>query len=76
MILLESVLALEDWGEDDGDRPRTLQRNLHCETVNSQRRSLHVEEFSSQPELYFHLDVPAQVDWLPTARMIVIISRV
>jgi len=53
-MLLTMALALEDRAEVEGDRPRSMEHNVNCETV---MRSLNIEPLDSTPELHFHVDV-------------------
>ena len=59
LMLLTMALALEDRAEVEGDRPRSMQHNLNCETV---MRSLNIEQLDSTPELHFHVDVQVRAD--------------
>jgi len=59
LMLLTMALALEDRTEVEGDRPRSMEHNVNCETV---LRSLNIEQLDSTPELHFHVDVQVRAD--------------
>jgi len=65
LMLVGRACTLEDGSEVDGDRRESMQHNLNCTTtVNSEQKSLHIEDFGPQPELHFHVDVQVPEQFL------------
>jgi len=58
-MFLGRVVTLVDWGEDDGDWTQSTQHHLGCRqaAVNTQHKSLRVDDFISPLQLHFHVDV-------------------